>query len=258
MRIGRRERHTLAGAYAMDAVTAADRTRFERHLARCPACALELRELREATAQLALAVAVEPPAIVIGQTLAAAAQARQLPPDAGQGSQWPVWRARDTAVPGRGWRLLLPRLSLALAAGLLALGAASSVVAVRAEHQLGQAGLREEAIAQVLTAPDAVMLTARVRVGGTATVVMSQQDRSLVFTTAGLPSLAGGRCYQLWLMGPRGDRSVGMLPAAHAGMTSPVVASGLVPGDWVGLTVEPEGGSPQPTTRPVLMLSLAA
>src|ERR1035438_4243761 len=29
----RREPHTLAGAYAMDAISAPDRTRFERHLA---------------------------------------------------------------------------------------------------------------------------------------------------------------------------------------------------------------------------------
>jgi anti-sigma-K factor RskA len=85
---------------------------------------------------------------------------------------------------------------------------------------------------------------------------MSHRDRALVFTTAGLPPLRGGRCYELWLMGPRGDRSAGMLPAPHGGMTSPVTATGLAAGDWVGLTVEPAGGSTHPTSRPILMLNL--
>ena len=30
--------HTLAGAYAMDAITGPDRDRFERHLAGCAEC----------------------------------------------------------------------------------------------------------------------------------------------------------------------------------------------------------------------------
>lgn len=258
MRIRRREPHTLAGAYAMDAVSGADRARFERHLARCEACTLELRGLREATARLASAVAAEPPPTVIQQALAAASQTRQLPPVTRQGTPRPVRSARHGAAPRTGWRALPPRLSLTFAVVLLAAASGSGVVALHADHQFGQAVLRDHAIAQVLTAPDAVMLTARVHSGGTATVVMSRKDRSLVFTTAGLPPLTRGRCYQLWVMGPRDDRSAGMLPAPNGGMTSPVVAAGLEAGDQVGLTVEPEGGSPQPTTRPVLMLSFAA
>ena len=39
-------------------------------------------------------------------------------------------------------------------------------------------------------------------------------------------------------------------------MTGPMVISGLARGDEVGLTVEPAGGSPQPTSPPILMLLL--
>jgi hypothetical protein len=38
----RPEPHTLAGAYAMDALTGADQAQFERHLARCPECVTAL------------------------------------------------------------------------------------------------------------------------------------------------------------------------------------------------------------------------
>jgi hypothetical protein len=265
MRGRRPERHALVGAYAMDAVTGADRARFERHLAGCPACARELQELRETTARLAGAVAAEPPERLLRQALVSAAGTRQLPSagarPAGMRRAWRTGRAgRAGSVPvrGRTWPVPRPRLALALAGVFLAALAATGAIAVNAGQRLASAELRDHQIAEVLTAPDAVMLTARVKAGGTATIVMSHRDRSLVFTTAGLPPLPAGRCYQLWLMGPTGDTSAGMLPALHGGMTSPVVASGLAAGDWAGLTVEPEGGSPQPTSTPILMLSLTA
>ena len=56
----KREAHTLAGAYAMDAISEPDRARFEAHLARCEECAQEIASLREATARLAGATAVTP------------------------------------------------------------------------------------------------------------------------------------------------------------------------------------------------------
>jgi anti-sigma-K factor RskA len=262
MRLRRPEPHTLAGAYALDALTGPDRARFERHLATCPACAGEQRGWREVTARLAAAVAAEPPAELIGRAVAAAAQTRQQPPLTGEA--WARWRDRPVRPAARARRNPLPRwgwpaprtLAPVLAAVFLAAAVVSGVVAVTAEHRLGAAQRSAQEITAVLTAPDAVMLTSRVTGGGTATVVMSHRERSLVFTTDGLPRLPAGRSYQLWLMGPRGDRSVGMLSLAGARMTGPVIATGLAAGDRVGLTVEPAGGMPHPTSRPILMLSL--
>lgn len=265
MRLRRPELHSLAGAYALNAITGADRARFERHLARCPACAQEQRSLRETTALLAAAVAVEPPADLVERAVAAAARTRQLPSATAEaGTWWParrahrVRRAYRTPVPRGAWQVVPRRLPQALAAALLAVAAASAVIAVTAEHRLGAAQSRDQAIAEVLTAPDAVLVTSRVKAGGTVTVVTSHRDHSLVFTAAGLPRLPFGHCYELWLMGPRGDRSAGMLPAPHRGMTSPVTATGLAAGDWIGLTVEPAGGSAHPTSTPILMLNVMA
>jgi anti-sigma factor RsiW len=54
--------HALTGAYVLDAVSEGERRALENHLARCPSCAQEVRELRETTARLGFAaVAVPPP-----------------------------------------------------------------------------------------------------------------------------------------------------------------------------------------------------
>jgi len=257
-RLWRHEAHTLAGAYALDAVTGPERARFERHLARCHACALELAELREATARLAGAVAADPPAAVIQRAVAAAARTPQLPPaDSGSRTRprrpWPrrPW-------PRRPWLAARRRVAWGLAAVFLAAAAASGGVALTAAHHAGADQRSEHAIAQVLNAPDAVLLTSRVKAGGTVTVVMSRRDRALVFTTDGLPPLPSGRCYQLWLMGPAGDRPAALLPPPDHGMTSPVIATGVAEGDWVGLTDGPPGTPGHLRSAPILMLSLAA
>ena len=250
MRTPRRpEPHTLAGAYALDAIDGPDRARFERHLARCPACTAELRELREATARLAGAAAADPPADLIDHVVAAAARTRQLPPAAAR----PPARRPG---PGR-LRRAAPRWVAAGLAAAVLVGAAAVGLAA-ADHHLSSVRQGDHAIAVVLNAPDAVLLTARVTAGGKATVVMSRRDRALVFTTDGLPPLRAGRCYQLWLMGSAGDRPVGVLPAPDHGMTSPVIATGLAAGDWVALTVEPVGRPPGSATAPILMLNLTA
>ena len=89
-----------------------------------------------------------------------------------------------------------------------------------------------------------------------AVVVLDAAKRQLIVATSGLPALPSGQVYQLWLIGPVKIVSAGLLPAAKSGVTSPVVATGIVKGDKLGLTVEPAPGSKQPTTTPILALPL--
>jgi len=57
-------------------------------------------------------------------------------------------------------------------------------------------------------------------------------------------------------MGPGGDKPAAMLPEPQHDMTGPVLASGLKAGDHLGLTIEPAGGSPHPTSAVILLLTL--
>jgi anti-sigma-K factor RskA len=239
-RFRRANPHTLAGAYALDALGGADRARFERHLGVCPACSQETRGLRETTSRLAATAAAHAPEGLRERVMAAAARTRQHPPSTA---------SVKSAWPGRRW-------GMAIACGVLAVALAFGGIAFHTHQQLSQEQARARAIAGILNAPDATMLTADATSSGTATVVMSHRDRALVFTTAHLPALPSSERYELWLMGAASARPAGMLPAPRGGMTAPVVVSGLRAGEKVALTVEPAGGAHTPTPPMVIMLSL--
>ena len=57
------------------------------------------------------------------------------------------------------------------------------------------------------------MTTRAVLGGGTVTVVMSDSKDALVFTAKDLRALPAARGYELWLVGPAGDRPVDHAPA---------------------------------------------
>ncbi len=250
-----REPHTLAGAYAMDAISAPDRARFERHLAGCRECAQEIAGLREATARLATATAVPPPSGLKERVLAAAALTRQQPPVSQAGPE--AGAPRMAAIVswfralGRPRRIALAAAALA-AVAVLAVAVVFGVANGSMRHQLSAAQVSSQQIAAVLTARDATMRTGTVTGGGTVTIVMSHSMRALVFTGAHLHALPASRGYELWLIGPAGDRPVTMLPAGPHDMTGPVIASGLQAGDHLALTAEPAGGAARPTAPMML------
>jgi anti-sigma-K factor RskA len=249
MRFRRSDPHTLAGAYALDALGEADRVAFERHLGDCESCRQEASSLREAAGHLAEVTAVAPPARLRGQILAEAALTRQQPPPVAEGQSAPrVWLARPAA----------PRLAVAVAGMcmLIALGLGALTLTTQQRLRVEEAHSRE--IAAILNAPDADIMTVRARTDGTATVVMSHAARALVLTTARLPLLPTNKCYEVWLMGRHRVRSAGLLPTPHLGMTAPVIVTGLAAGDRMGVTVEPAGGSKHPDMPAVVMLGLPA
>jgi len=239
-----REAHTLAGPYAMDAISEPDRVRFERHLAGCDECRREVAGLREATARLAAATAASPPPAMKERVMAAVAATRQQPPLAPAPTASRPWHARRRV-----------RIRLALAAAAAAVAGVAVFLGVSngsMQDQLNRDQASSQQVAAVLTARDATMKTGSVRGGGTVTIVMSHSMRELVFTAADLRALPAAWGYELWLAGPAGDRPVIMLPAGRHGMAGPVVASGLRPGDHLVLTAEPSGGASRPTTPMML------
>jgi anti-sigma-K factor RskA len=248
VRFLRRDLHSLAGPYALDALEAgSERDRFTRHLSRCQSCAAEVKGFREVATAMAFAAAAEAPAELRGRVLAAAARTRQLPPEVSTHTRP---RRSRTRVP---W---VPWLSGVVATASIVVAVLFGFAQAHTRDELNQVKAENQAISLLLSAPEAKLLTHTVTNGGVATVVLAADRHELAVVTTGLPALPSGKVYQLWLIGKPKIVSAGLLPAAKNGQTPAVLATGVVKGDTLGLTVEPAGGSAQPTTTPILALPL--
>ena len=161
--------------------------------------------------------------------------------------------ARHARAPRRAG---IPRLAGLAAAAAVVVAVVLGITLVVTQGRLDTVRAQERAIAAVLNAPDARIVTNRATVGGRATVVYSHASKKLIITTAGLPPLPASKVYELWLLAPKSARPAGLLPAPTGGRTAPLLASGLVAGDTAGVTVEPAGGTSQPTTKPILDIPL--
>lgn len=243
--------HTLTGAYAVHALSPDEAEQFSRHLAQCPACAEEVREFRGTAARLALGVAEVPPAALRGRVMDALPDVRQLPPDVPPTAQVRPLRLR--------WRQRLPQLA---AAACLVIAAGATGVAVDAQHSLdaehhraARAQQQAQAVSALAAAPDAVFRTGALSGGGTATVVSSARLGQTAVLYHDLPDLPGSKVYELWF-----SRSGTMVPAGlldHGRTAGATLLHGTPRGaDAVGVTVEPAGGSPAPTTTPLAVLPL--
>ena len=235
--------HLLTGAYAVDALTGDELDDFEQHLKQCPSCAEEVSGLQETAARLGLAAAIAPPPSMRAQVLDATNRVRQLPPSGVR-----LITADGARRRRRLRRLPRPIAVAAMAAAIIVL----AVLQVGTRHQLQQAQSTNQAIASVLSASDARIQLGSSTVGGTVTAVFSKQDREAVITASGMPTPGDARVYQLWVMRGTSARSVGLLPGSSAGATAPVLADDVQPGDQLAITIEPAGGTRQPTTNPIV------
>ncbi|MFF0163448.1 anti-sigma factor domain-containing protein [Streptomyces sp. NPDC005263] len=259
--------HSLAAPYALDALEPAERVRFEKHLKDCARCDAEVRTLSEDAVRLAWSTAAPAPAAMRDRVLAAVRTTAQEPAgrqeharhEAGRGraSQLPphVWGTQPPPSRSRAARsrpLFVPFATVTAAAALVV----ASLFAVRADETqdtLNAERAQAREIAHVLAAPDARSTIGRDTRGGSIGVVASAAEGSAVVTLSGYGDLPSDRVRQLWLMRPDArPRSLGLFAR-----DTPLVTSGLnKTATSLAVTVEPEGGSEQPTTQPVVQLAL--
>jgi anti-sigma-K factor RskA len=109
-----------------------------------------------------------------------------------------------------------------------------------------------DVVAAVLDADDVVARPLSGSLSGTVTVSHSASVDAVAVTATGLDPLAAGQTFQLWLVDDAGATSVGVFRPASDG-TVRVRFDDVDPAGFVlGVTVEPSGGSDQPTLPIVL------
>ncbi|MGW6737342.1 anti-sigma factor [Streptomyces sp. NPDC055013] len=260
----REDLHSLAAPYALDALEPGERYRFEKHLRNCALCAAEVRTLSEDAVRLAWSTAAAPPAAMRDRVLAAVrttpqesagreagreparTRAGQLPPHVWGNQPPPRTRATRT-------RPLLAPFATLTAAAALVVASLFAVQATKTQEQLDAQRARASEIANVLAAPDARATSGEDAEGRTIGVVASASEGRAIVTLSGYGDLPSGRVHQLWQMRPDVQpRSLGLFDG-----DTPLLASGLdKSATSLAVTVEPDGGSPQPTSQPVVQLAL--
>lgn len=227
--------HSLLAPYALDALDADDRARFEAHLEQCDDCRDELDGFVATAGRLGDAVSLTPPPDLRARVLGAVSSVPQQPPVV-------------TVLHQRG-RLprVLPRI-IAAAAVVIALAGVGGFIVERQHAQ--QLEARQDAITAVMTAPDASMRSSEVPDGGSLRMIASDDRGSAVLIATQLPAL-DDRTYQLWTL-----HDGEAVPQDTFGSSGVVLVEALDAADSIAITIEPEGGSSAPTTDPIATMPI--
>ncbi|MFC6705502.1 anti-sigma factor [Flexivirga alba] len=226
--------------YAMDSLDDVSRRRADQHLAHCAQCRAEVADWREATAGLgASVVPVSPPPALREAVLASAARVPQ--DDIGSASD-------DQAMSSSPSRRRTGRWLLAAAAAVVVLVGGGITVATK---PWSNNPTTVSAVEQVERAPDAQNATAPAPEGSLVMTTSVKLGRA-VATLRGVPAPAAGKVYQAWIITPKGPVSAGLLQPGK-----PTLLVGTITGaKAAAVTVEPTGGSKQPTTKPIASVSM--
>jgi anti-sigma factor RsiW len=229
----------LLAAYALDAVTDAERVEIQAHLVGCDQCRREVARHRAVTEVLAMSVLPEQPptADLKERILRETTRTPQLRPIARQQRT-----LRRPALPSRlvGWlaAAVLLITSVGLGAWNLALREQLQLVSARPVPRV--------ALAATADAP-----------GAAGDLTIDSQGGALV-TVSDLPQLGTGLVYEAWVIDANGPKPAGTFLTTSDGRGAIALTRPPAPGQIVAVTAEPTPGTTVPTGKVLLKGTLAA
>lgn len=269
------EIHDPAAAYALDALDATEQEEFELHLTGCADCRREVAELRDTASELALSASAPPPPPALrAAVLAGVVGVEQLARTPGRPRRAMPSREVDeperVAVPvpvaaaAEVDELALRRASrrarvlsvlvAAVTVVALALGGVVYSLARQAEAppvagpQIPQGPQVDPSL---LAAPDAKILSARLKNGAQVAFVVSKRENRAAFVSTDLPLPGAGNEYHLWTL--KGDTVVRPDSTLPGGTNQTQLFVGPVDDSTaLAVNIEPTGTRPQAPTTPVL------
>lgn len=219
--------HELAAGYALDALDDDERVAFEHHLEGCEQCAADVRAFRETAALLAYAAESPEPRAELRERVLEEAR-RERP------SQSVV-----VLRPRRALRLTAIAAAAAVAAAIgLGLWATSLSSSLDAERS----ALADSARAAAILADDGAR---RLPLGEHGTVVRAP-DGEAVMIVRNLDEAPSGKTYEAWVIGTGGPIKAGLFDGGDQEIV--LLDEPLGTGAIVAVTLEPDGGSEQPTS----------
>jgi anti-sigma factor RsiW len=218
--------HDQLAAYALDALDDRERTAFESHLDECDDCRAELADFRETSGMLAYAAdGPAPPAALRERILEEARKERPT----------------QSVVVLRPKRALRLTAIAAAAAVIAAIGLGVWATSLSNSLDSERSALADQAHAvAILTDADST----RVPMGERGELVRSPDGES-VMVVRNLAPAPEGQTYEAWVIDSGGPVKAGLFEGG--GQEILLLEEPVGEGAMVAVTLEPEGGSEQPT-----------
>ncbi len=241
--------HELAAAYALGALDPDEARAFERQLAGSPELQRELAAYREVAALLALGAPRMPLDPALKQRLLQRVAREQTVTRYRRPRRW---------LEGLAWAAALAGLVVGGALALKARAVGRQLAQLRAELDQTRSLLRErENTLNAILGPGTVSFTLSATGAREPSVQVfwnRTANRWVMYVTSLRPA-PRGRAYQLWFLhGSRATPSITFNSSpggtALVSLPGPEVVTGLTA---AAITEEPESGSPQPTSTPILV-----
>jgi anti-sigma-K factor RskA len=251
--------------YVLDALTEEEKELVESYLAKHPEARAQVQELQsDASAMPYSVLPVEPPRHVkeaLMSRIAADVQARER-------STAPA----ESQSSRRGLRFedIFRVLSLGAATAAILWAFVLNAQVERLQNEISalseQVTAQSQSIDQIITnlppanQSDVITVSLKgteVQPGAQGQLIADPNEQSAVLVISGLPPLEPGRTYQVWLIGDA-PISAGFLTVDANGQSVLIVTSEETIGSFnsLGISIEPEGGSEQPTGEIVVLSEL--
>lgn len=254
--------------FALGALPQNEAEALQAHVSACEECSARLSEARGHVSLLAFAVKQERPAGTIKAELLARVRANR---QAEEMNEWPSRVHREEEYkpakkPASGWLTwVLATAAVLLAVVSFALSWQNRNMAARLQRQrqVAESSIREreqiEKLVGILASPD----TMTVKLAGmgempTATGLVKFNSKAglVLYQASNLPDLPAGKSYQMWLVPTSGAPiSAGLLGSGGQAFGNMWMAEvpANVEAKAFAVTVEPAGGTDQPTGPKVLL-----
>ncbi len=255
------ELHELAAAYALGALDPQERDEVEAHVASCPTCRAEVGELREVAALLAHSAPLVEPSRLAALRARVVADATRVRP---------LVAVRDVASVSRATRSVWSQTTTWLAAASLLIAAVAAGGWWQARREEARLAKTLAQTSETLAERDSVLsaffgpmvhvvsLSEGENQKPSARVFWNHTRKEFIITAFNIPPAPPGKTYQLWaIRNGQAPLSMGTFDTDANGRALAVRPVGEINEagyiDNCALTLEPAGGSPQPTETPRLI-----
>lgn len=257
--------------YVLDALTDEEKEQVESYLAEHPEARAQVQDLQSGASALPDSVQpVEPPRRVKEALMARVAIDAQVRERSSEPVTSSSAASRELAPRGLRFEDIFRLLSFGAATAAIIWAFVLNAQVAQLQNQIAvlnqQIAVQAQSLDQIITSlpqsnqSDVITVSlkgteAQPRARGQ--LIADPNEQSAVLVISGLPPLEPGQTYQVWLIGDA-PVSAGLLTVDENGQSVLIVTSEESIGSFhsLGISIEPEGGSEQPTGEIVVLSDL--